>query len=179
MKRVLDYLSFPRQWSYFARTDIARAILSISWLESAIRSELNIRGHATRAHKIKAEIYCLHHGTDTRDCPADGVHDDETAMSRLNASKSFDEERFEKCDAGIVGGCGACVKCDPEWWQYHSDGPLKRRNPLVTMTPEEIENFIPATNEEIETALERGRQEAEAAFPRPGSNLNMKKDTDK
>jgi len=22
----------------------------------------------------------------------------------------------EECDAGIAGGCGACEKCDPEWW---------------------------------------------------------------
>ena len=23
----------------------------------------------------------------------------------------------DECDAGIAGGCGACEKCDPEWWE--------------------------------------------------------------
>lgn len=27
----------------------------------------------------------------------------------------------EECNAGIDGGCGACVKCDPEWWERLGD----------------------------------------------------------
>jgi hypothetical protein len=27
------------------------------------------------------------------------------------------KELYDECDAGIAGGCGACEKCDPVWWQ--------------------------------------------------------------
>lgn len=174
IRTVADVKAAPRLWSIFLQQDIARLLLNVPWIEKSIRIEQNTRMHLKHAREIDAEVYCLYHGTDTRKCPVDGMHDYEGDLV-LRVGKTSEEERFEECDAGIVGGCGACVKCDPEWWASNSDGPLKTKiDPLVTMTPEQIMNYIPATNEEIDAALERGRREAEAAFPRPGANLNNK-----
>lgn len=30
---------------------------------------------------------------------------------------SHNDDLYEECDAGVAGGCGACRKCDPEWWE--------------------------------------------------------------
>lgn len=37
-------------------------------------------------------------------------------MNSLAINRMRDEDGELECDAGIHGGCGACEKCDPEWW---------------------------------------------------------------
>jgi hypothetical protein len=37
-------------------------------------------------------------------------------LERLAAEKNL-SDREKECDAGIAGGCGACKKCDPAWWE--------------------------------------------------------------
>lgn len=106
---VADAVAVPKIWKHYLRSEVARWLLDHTWIGPAIRFELSIRSSVAHARAIKAEAYCLYHGTDTRNCPADGVHDD-------------------------------------------SEPPVLREvppNPLVTMTPEQIANYIPATVDEL------------------------------
>lgn len=33
-------------------------------------------------------------------------------------------DRYDECDAGIAGGCGACEKCDPAFWLKKAKEPI-------------------------------------------------------
>jgi hypothetical protein len=63
---------------------------------------------------------------------------------------------YEECDAGIAGGCGACKKCDPEWWinlEKEQTEPKCLNCKHWNLDGKDITQFQYCANEKIETLL--------------------------
>lgn len=62
----------------------------------------------------KATEYDMDRAADRLDAAAVAIGE---YVNRLRAPAAPAPAATEiECDAGIAGGCGACRRCDPDWW---------------------------------------------------------------
>lgn len=70
-----DWLATPQIVFLDARRWLVQKLLD-GPLGNAILSEIGFRQALAHARAIGSECYCVYHRCDSKDCPADGSHDD-------------------------------------------------------------------------------------------------------